>query len=62
VRRCKDAGIDHHFTKPVDPEKLQQLLDRAKAALDRVRRAVAEAKAIGKETMWGGLTPHIVGP
>src|SRR5262245_35199278 len=35
VRRCEDAGIDHHFTKPVDPEKLERLLDEAKEALGR---------------------------
>jgi CheY-like chemotaxis protein len=51
VRPCQDAGIDHHFTKPVDPEKLERRLDRAKAALDRTRRLVAEAKAIGEETV-----------
>jgi serine/threonine protein kinase len=38
VRRCKDAGIDHHFVKPVDPDVLQQLLDQAKAAIDRTWR------------------------
>ncbi len=26
VRRCKDAGIDHHFTKPVNPVELERLL------------------------------------
>ena len=29
VRRCKEAGIDCHFTKPVDPEELKQVLVRA---------------------------------
>lgn len=26
VRRCKEAGIDCHFLKPVDPTELKQLL------------------------------------
>jgi CheY-like chemotaxis protein len=26
VQRCQEAGIDCHFTKPVDPEELKQLL------------------------------------
>ena len=29
VRRCQEAGIDCHFTKPVDPEELKQVLVRA---------------------------------
>jgi two-component system CheB/CheR fusion protein len=29
VQRCKEAGIDRHFTKPADPEGLKQLLVRA---------------------------------
>jgi two-component system CheB/CheR fusion protein len=28
VRRCRDAGIDLHFVKPVDPEKLHEVLAR----------------------------------
>jgi two-component system CheB/CheR fusion protein len=34
VKRCKDAGIDCHFIKPVDPEELREVL----AAADRIRR------------------------
>jgi CheY-like chemotaxis protein len=26
VRRCKDAGIDYHFQKPVNPSQLQEVL------------------------------------
>jgi two-component system CheB/CheR fusion protein len=26
VTRCKDAGIDHHFVKPVDPVELELVL------------------------------------
>ena len=29
VQRCKEAGIDRHFTKPADPEGLKQWLVRA---------------------------------
>jgi two-component system, chemotaxis family, CheB/CheR fusion protein len=29
VQRCKEAGIDCHFLKPVDPEQLKQVLVRA---------------------------------
>jgi two-component system, chemotaxis family, CheB/CheR fusion protein len=29
VQRCKEAGIDCHFLKPVDPEELKQVLVRA---------------------------------
>jgi CheY-like chemotaxis protein len=29
LRRAEDAGIDHHFTKPVDFEALVALLERA---------------------------------
>lgn len=29
VRCCKEAGIDYHFLKPVDPAELKQLLARA---------------------------------
>ena len=29
VQRCKEAGIDYHFLKPVDPAALQQLLAQA---------------------------------
>ncbi len=29
VQRCKEAGIDHHFLKPVDPAELQQVLAKA---------------------------------
>jgi two-component system CheB/CheR fusion protein len=35
IRRSRDAGIDFHFVKPVDPGELEQLLGRARAALDR---------------------------
>lgn len=27
-RAALDAGFDHHFTKPVDPDQLEQLLQR----------------------------------
>jgi DNA-binding response OmpR family regulator len=26
VKRSMDAGFDHHFTKPADPERLQKIL------------------------------------
>lgn len=26
VRRSQDAGFDHHFTKPADPDRLRQIL------------------------------------
>jgi two-component system CheB/CheR fusion protein len=29
VRRCKETGIDYHFTKPVDPPELQRVLAKA---------------------------------
>jgi CheY-like chemotaxis protein len=29
VQRCKEAGIDCHFLKPVDPTELKQLLAKA---------------------------------
>ncbi len=29
VQRCKEAGIDFHFLKPVDPTKLRQVLRKA---------------------------------
>ncbi|HEY7428684.1 MAG TPA: response regulator [Gemmataceae bacterium] len=29
IQRCKEAGIDSHFLKPVDPAELQQVLRRA---------------------------------
>jgi two-component system CheB/CheR fusion protein len=29
VKRCKDAGIDLHFVKPVDPEEFREVLARA---------------------------------
>src|SRR5262249_14563792 len=28
IHRCKEAGIDCHFVKPVDPEKLREVLDQ----------------------------------
>jgi CheY-like chemotaxis protein len=51
IRQCLDAGIDFHFVKPVDPGALQQLLDRAKAALDRTTRLIQEARAVGDEAV-----------
>jgi CheY-like chemotaxis protein len=30
VERSKEAGIDHHFLKPIDPCQLRQLLANAK--------------------------------
>jgi CheY-like chemotaxis protein len=27
-RRCLDAGMDDHLTKPIDPDELQAALDR----------------------------------
>jgi two-component system, chemotaxis family, CheB/CheR fusion protein len=29
VQRCQGAGIDCHFIKPLDPDELKQVLDRA---------------------------------
>jgi two-component system, chemotaxis family, CheB/CheR fusion protein len=29
VRRCKEAGIDCHFVKPVDPAELKEVLAKA---------------------------------
>ncbi len=40
VRRCKEAGIDCHFTKPVGPEELRQVLVRAER-LGKERRQLA---------------------
>ena len=40
VRRCQEAGIDCHFTKPVDPEELKQVLVRAER-LGRGHRQLA---------------------
>ena len=40
VERCKEAGIDRHFLKPVDPLELQQLLARAEE-LGEGRRQLA---------------------
>jgi two-component system CheB/CheR fusion protein len=40
VRRCQEAGIDCHFTKPVDPEELKQVLVRAER-LGREHRQLA---------------------
>jgi two-component system CheB/CheR fusion protein len=31
VQRCKEAGIDRHFLKPVDPVELHELLAQAAA-------------------------------
>jgi two-component system CheB/CheR fusion protein len=31
VQRCKEAGIDHHFLKPMDPTDLKQLLEQITA-------------------------------
>jgi len=32
VQRCKEAGIDRHFLKPVDPVELKQLLAKAETS------------------------------
>jgi hypothetical protein len=29
VKRCKDAGINRHFVKPVDPEAFREVLAKA---------------------------------
>ncbi len=29
VRRARDAGFDHHLTKPVDPQRLNEVISRA---------------------------------
>jgi CheY-like chemotaxis protein len=29
VQRCKEAGIDRHFLKPMDPAQLRQVLTKA---------------------------------
>jgi PAS domain S-box-containing protein len=34
-RRSEEAGIDHHLTKPVDPEVLQKLLQRSEPPVQR---------------------------
>jgi CheY-like chemotaxis protein len=31
VRRCREAGIDCHFLKPVDPDELQKVLAKAES-------------------------------
>jgi DNA-binding response OmpR family regulator len=36
LRRAEDAGIDHHFTKPVDFEALVALIERAAPSRRRV--------------------------
>jgi DNA-binding response OmpR family regulator len=28
-RRARDAGFDHHLTKPIDPHRLDELLSRS---------------------------------
>jgi CheY-like chemotaxis protein len=40
VRRCQEASIDCHFTKPVDPDELKQVLVRAER-LGRGHRQLA---------------------
>ena len=40
VQRCQEAGIDCHFLKPVDPDELKQVLDRAER-LGREHRQLA---------------------
>ena len=32
-RWCKDAGIDRHFVKPVDPEEFREVLARAESSV-----------------------------
>jgi CheY-like chemotaxis protein len=44
IQRGKEAGIDLHFLKPVEPEVLKQLLQRAEAALGG-REALVSASA-----------------
>jgi CheY-like chemotaxis protein len=29
VQRARDAGFDHHLTKPVDPQRLNEVISRA---------------------------------
>jgi CheY-like chemotaxis protein len=36
-RRSREAGIDHHFTKPVEPKFLLALLAAAQARVNRPR-------------------------
>jgi CheY-like chemotaxis protein len=38
-RRSRAAGFDHHLTKPVDPERLRDLLTRARPDAPRMARA-----------------------
>ncbi len=40
VQRCKEAGIDCHFLKPVDPTELQQVLAKAES-LRQAQRQLA---------------------
>jgi two-component system CheB/CheR fusion protein len=40
ARRCREAGIDYHFTKPVDPPELQRVLAKAER-LGRDNRQLA---------------------
>jgi CheY-like chemotaxis protein len=35
--RAQEAGFDLHLTKPVNPEKLQKILDRTQADVDSRR-------------------------
>jgi CheY-like chemotaxis protein len=37
VQRCKEAGIDGHFVKPIDPTELQQMLNRQRGG-ERLRK------------------------
>jgi CheY-like chemotaxis protein len=37
VRRCHEAGIDLHFTKPYDPEELHRALERLAAGDGRAQ-------------------------
>ncbi len=38
VQRCKDAGVDCHFLKPVGPEELKQVLAQAQRSGDERRQ------------------------
>jgi two-component system, chemotaxis family, CheB/CheR fusion protein len=46
VERCRGAGIDRHFVKPVDPEELRHVLTRAER-LSRENPQLARLAGVG---------------
>jgi CheY-like chemotaxis protein len=44
IQRCKEAGIDFHFLKPVEPDVLKRILERDEATLG-VREVLVSGSA-----------------